>query len=108
MTGEGDSAYLNINVKDTTINGVLEYNWNLRNDDTGTVVGVYRDSLLYVNYSFESEGITSVKEVIFKYRQGQLFQAFGELDQRNDTVIFRDRGLLQFDLQHPFIKSQCK
>lgn len=107
MVFKRDSATLRLTVQDTTVSGLLVYKWHERDGNTGTIAGVIRDSLIWANYTFQSEGLTSIREVVFKIRDTTLVPAYGELSEVNGRLIFTDRNNLHFTDDHPFVKVPC-
>lgn len=107
MTQKRDTALLNLQVTDTLVSGDLVYHWNTRDGNKGTLKGVLRDSLILADYTFQSEGMTSVREVIFKIKDSTLVQAFGELVPGKEKVSFRNRNTLQYLEKTPFLKISC-
>lgn len=107
MTQKQDTALLSLRVEDTLVSGDLSYQWHARDANKGTLKGVLRDSLILADYTFESEGLTSVREVIFKIKDSTLIQAFGELVPNAKKVTFRDPNNLQYLERTPFIKTAC-
>ena len=107
MTLKRDSAILDLNIKDTTVSGRLDYIFFEKDQNKGTINGVLRNDVIHADYTFESEGKTSVREVIFKISGDTLIPAYGELMQRDDKIIFANKDALQFNDLHPFIKVAC-
>jgi hypothetical protein len=107
MTLKRDTATLNLSVKDTTVTGTLRYDWHEKDRSNGTIKGVLRNNSIYADYTFESEGMTSVREVVFKIQDTVLLQGFGALTEENGKIIFQHRDSLQFDTIHPFLKIMC-
>jgi len=107
MTMKQDTANLQLNLMDSTVTGKLQYDWNEKDGNTGTIKGVLRDSLVFADYTFESEGLMSVREVIFRLHDHSLIQGFGQLEEKKGKIVFKDKGSLQFDTTHPFFKTRC-
>lgn len=107
MTLNRDTATMKLNVADTVVTGQLVYDWDEKDGNTGTVKGVLRDSLIYADYTFESEGMTSVREVIFKISGTLLQQAVGDLTEQNNKVIYKDPTKLDFNTMPAFMKVPC-
>jgi len=103
-----DTATLQLAVKDTTVTGDLRYDWYERDGNTGTLNGVLRNDRIYADYTFQSEGTTSVREVIFKIENGTLLQGFGNLKEEKGKVIFQEPDNLQFQTANPFFKIACR
>lgn len=107
MTMKRDTAFLSLQVQDTVVSGKLRFHWYARDGNVGTIKGVLRDSLIVADYTFESEGLTSVREVIFKIEGPVLQQAVGELEERDGKIVFRDHAQLQYMRTYPFVKIAC-
>lgn len=108
MTMKNDSAWLNLAVNDTVVTGDLKYNLYEKDSNIGSITGVVRDSMIYADYTFQSEGMTSVREVIFKISGDTLIQAFGDLSEKNGKIVFVNKNELQYINTSPFIKGSCQ
>jgi hypothetical protein len=107
MTLKRDTASLQLTMQDSTVTGTLQYHWYERDANDGTLQGVLRNDTIYADYTFRSEGMTSVREVVFKIQDDTLVEGFGELTEQQGKVVFRDRSKLQFQNAYPFIKVAC-
>ena len=108
MIMKRDTATLSLQIQDSTISGNLNYRWAEKDHNKGTIKGFVRDSLLIADYTFESEGLTSVREVVFKLRGDTLLQGTGELTEQNGKTIFKQKDQLQYDKTAPFIRVTCQ
>ncbi len=108
MTMKNDSGWLNLTVNDTVVTGTLKYNLYEKDSNTGTINGVVRNNMIHADYTFQSEGMTSVREVIFKISGNTLIQAFGDLVEKNGKIIFVDKNDVQYINTSPFIKGNCE
>lgn len=101
-----DTATLSLNAEGSKITGSLSYHWFEKDHNDGTFDGeIMNDSLLVADYTFQSEGNTSVRQVVFKIRDSLLLQGYGELIEKNDTSFLRDVKLAIFDTKNPFRKG---
>jgi hypothetical protein len=107
MVFKKDSAHLVLEVKDTTVTGTLVFNFAQKDKNRGTIKGVLRNNMIYADYTFHSEGMTSVREVVFKIEDDNLVQAFGDITEKGGKLIFTDKEHLQFQTANPFIKTDC-
>lgn len=106
MIIKNDTAIISLNTQGDSVSGSLSYNWYERDDNDGTFKGAIKnDSLILADYTFQSEGVTSVRQVVFKLKDSVLLQGYGELQERNDTAFFRDVNLVIFDTKNPFRKG---
>lgn len=105
---KGSTAFLSLNINNGSVTGNLEYRLKEKDTNTGTIKGYIKGDRIYTFYNFQSEGMTSVREEIFKIEGDRLLIAIGESDIRNDTVVFRSKDNLRFDEAFPFAKTSCK
>lgn len=107
MTHKGDTATLQLAVQDSVVSGSLVYRLFQKDKNTGTIKGVLRDSLILADYTFESEGLTSVRELILKIEDTVLLQAFGDLQTKGNKVVFVNPAAVQYMADNPFVKLAC-
>lgn len=105
---KGDTATLDLQIQDSVITGQLNYRWAEKDNNSGTIWGIVRDSLLIADYTFQSEGLSSVREVVFKLKGDTLLQGYGELTEQGNKVLFKEKDRLQYDTSFPFIKVDCQ
>lgn len=106
MIIKNDTALMSLNHAGDSVSGSLSYNWYEKDDNNGTFRGaVKNDTLIVADYTFQSEGTTSVRQVAFKIKDSILQQGYGELIMKNDTSFFRDVNLIIFDTKNPFKKG---
>ncbi len=102
-----DTALINLDIRDSVVNGTLQYHWSEKDHNNGRIKGVLRDSLIIASYDFRSEGVMSVRQVAFRLHQGQLIEGYGELEQRRDSIFFKNTDTLQYLTERPFSKVDC-
>lgn len=107
MTMKKDSAFLDLQVTDTVVTGTLTFDFFEKDRNKGTLQGVLRNDHILADYTFQSEGVTSVREVVFKIKDSTLVQAHGELKEAGSKLVFVDKENLQYEETHPFIKVAC-
>lgn len=107
MTIKQDTASMELTVRDTIVTGKLIYAWNEKDGNIGSLNGVLRGDLIFAEYTFESEGTTSTRELIFRLEDSLLQQAVGELDQKNNKIVYKDPDQLDFNTMPPFMKIPC-
>lgn len=107
MTLKRDTAILRLDVQDSTVTGDLRYAFYEKDHNAGTIKGVLRNDTIYADYTFQSEGMTSVREVVFQVQGNTLLQGFGDLTEQNGKVVFQNRRKLQFQEANPFLKITC-
>ncbi|MEO7800918.1 MAG: hypothetical protein ABIR81_02905 [Ginsengibacter sp.] len=103
-----DSAALNLQVAGGQISGTLSYNLFEKDKNKGTITGNIKDDLIIADYTFQSEGMTSVREVVFKIDGENLIEGMGDIDVDGDTARFKSKTELEFNTDRPFIKTACE
>lgn len=103
-----DTATLHINFSGSEVSGDLVYKRFEKDGNVGTLKGKVQDSLIIADYTFESEGITSVREVVFKMRGDNLIEGYGDIKMNGDTARFKDHFKLKYLDRQPFVKVACK
>lgn len=98
-----DTATLQIEKRGDSVSGHLTYNNKEKDDNDGIFSGQQlSDSTILVNYTFASEGVRSVRQLVFKIRDSVILQGYGEEHPRHDTAFLRDPKLAVYDSKHPF------
>ncbi|MEO8534938.1 MAG: hypothetical protein ABI441_14365 [Flavobacterium sp.] len=90
------------------VNGTLSYNISGKDKNEGILVGNMKGDTLIADYTFTSEGISSVREVAFLSREGTFIEGYGETVEANDKITFKDKSKLKFDQKNILIKVDCK
>jgi hypothetical protein len=89
------------------VNGKLSYNIVGKDKNEGTLIGnIYGDTLI-ADYTFDSEGVSAVREVAFLQREGTYIEGHGDVVEANGKVSFKDRKKLKFDVKNTLTKVDC-
>lgn len=86
------------------ITGALAYNNYQKDSSSGSFNGTLADNILLGNYSFDSEGMHSDRQVIFKKVGNSFIQGFGPVKIVDNKEIF-DSVKITYDPKSTFIKS---
>jgi len=89
------------------VNGKLSYNITGKDKNEGTIVGNMKGDTLIADYTFMSEGVSSVREVVFLQKDGTLIEGYGDVVDANNKVTFKDKKKLKFDAKNTLTKSDC-
>ena len=107
MINGRDTATLQVSVKDTTVTGNLVFDWAEKDGNKGTLQGVLRDSLIIADYTFESEGLISVRQEVFKIEEGAMVHGYGAVKEKSGKIVYQNPDDLQYDTLHIFKKRDC-
>ena len=105
-----DTISLSLNIKNGQLSsGNLSYDFYEKDKNTGTVVGEIKGDTLYADYTFTSEGVSSVRQVAFLKKGNTYVEGFGAvIDDNKGQVIFKDRKQLKFDGNVVLSKVDCQ
>ncbi len=106
-TTDSDSIMLQLTRIDSMVSGELTYILYEKDANKGTIDGVMKGDTLFADYTFTSEGTTSVREVAFVQRGDELVEAFGEVEEQNGKFVFSDRSLLTLNENVVLKASAC-
>ncbi|QHS62013.1 hypothetical protein [Chitinophaga agri] len=103
-----DTSYLQFETTNEAISGQLEYRLFEKDKNQGTITGTIANNILEAQYSFMSEGVTSVRPVVFKLENNQAFEAIpSSINDQGIPVFEKDAAKLKFE-ETPFVKGDCK
>jgi hypothetical protein len=83
--------------KGTAVEGSLIYNFYEKDDSKGTLTGGYSNGILLAEYTFSSEGITSVRQVIFKKAPDGFIEGFGETKMEGSKEVFKNAAKVSYN-----------
>ena len=90
------------------VNGKLSYNLVGKDKNEGTLFGNMKGDTLVADYTFNSEGTSSVREVVFLQKDGAFIEGYGDVATANNKVSFKDKSKLKFDQKNTLTKVDCK
>jgi len=106
-TMKKDSAFLRINITDNVVSGDLEYKNFEKDSNKGTIKGKMLGDTLLADYTFLSEGATSVREVVMLRKGPGFIEGYGESEEKNGKMNFINRSKLNFKKGMTFKKTNC-
>jgi len=96
ITGK-DSVFLKLTQNNNIVLGDLEYKRFQKDQNKGTITGAMRGDTLLADYTFMSEGVPSVREVIFLKKGNRLVEGFGDVEEKNGKMGFKNTGTVKFN-----------
>ncbi|UIR57313.1 hypothetical protein LZQ00_05725 [Sphingobacterium sp. SRCM116780] len=100
-----DTVSLEITSNEKEIKGNLTYSLAEKDKNSGSITGQLKDSILIADYTFQSEGTTSVRQVAFKVEGDTLIEGYGVFDPTGTT--FKNVNNIDFTSKMPLIKTDC-
>ena len=102
-----DTVLLSFTRNDTAINGELMYQFFQKDRNTGIINGTIKGDTIIADYKFNSEGTTSVRQVVFLKHGDELLEGFGDVEEYNGKMVFRNISSLVFDSSMVFSLTDC-
>lgn len=107
ITGK-DTAFLELNIQGDSVRGKLAYRNFEKDSSEGTVRGTRQGNFIDVQYTFNSEGMTSVRRIIFKQTDDRVYEGLANaFDKEGNPLYDSDRNKIRFD-QAAFTPGDCR
>lgn len=108
MTPQGDTIILNLTQQGLDVHGTLMYSLFEKDRNIGTLRGRMHADTLRADYTFESEGVESVREVVFLAKGENFVEGYGSMEETDNKTIFSPGTTLTFDSEEVLKKTECK
>lgn len=102
---EGNIIAMEIQYNTEDITGTLTYDFIGKDLNTGTFRGKLVNNILVADYTFQSEGVSSERQIAFKFLNDQFVEGYGE--RVKNGTRFKDIARLQFNTNMPLKKVDC-
>lgn len=96
-TNGKDTIQAKIIIQSGKVTGDLTYQLFEKDSNTGTIVGSVKGDTLLAEYTFMSEGTSSNREVVFLRKGNKLIEGYGDMEENDGVMAFKDKSLLNFD-----------
>ena len=103
-----DTASLTLMISGRIITGELHYQLFEKDSNKGLIKGEMRGDTLIADYTFNSEGKQSTRQVAFLRKDGKLIEGFGEVMEKDGEMYFKSIADLKFGDAIEFTKVNCK
>lgn len=94
----GDTVSLHLTVNGKTASGHLTYALKEKDRNTGTIEGKIENGVLLADYTFNSEGQSSVREVAFRLNGTSAVEGYGDMEEKNGKMVFKNASNLEFPM----------
>jgi hypothetical protein len=105
---EKDIVLLTLILKNDSVTGTLSYNLYEKDNNYGTLRGQLKEGLLVADYLFQSEGVLSNRQVVFKLTGTSFTEGYGEVVYGNGKATFKNIDSLNFGHSFVLDKVTCK
>ncbi|WP_225869516.1 hypothetical protein [Pedobacter psychroterrae] len=103
-----DTATLKINTENEELTGNLAYKLFEKDSNKGTIAGEMKGDTIIAEYIFNSEGRSSIREIVLLRKDGKLYEGYGDVEERKGKMVFKDRSKLKFGDAIVFSKTDCQ
>ena len=103
-----DTVYLTLAGPAAATTGNLIYHYAGKDRNRGTIRGAFSGDTLRAEYTFQSEGTESVREVAFVRRGPGFTEGYGPVTERNGKTVFQQPHQLKFDNRITLAPVACK
>ena len=103
-TSAKDTINLHLQISGNIVTGDLAYNYFAKDKNTGTIQGNMKGDTLFAEYKFMSEGTESIREVVFLKKENDFVEGYGEAEEKNGKMIFKNTSGLNFN-NNLFLKN---
>ena len=95
-------------VNKNDVEGSIIYNFYEKDKNSGTIAGVIKGDTILADYTFNSEGTSSVREVIFIRKGDQLAEGYGPMEEKGGRTVFTDKSKVKFGDYILLSPIECK
>jgi hypothetical protein len=103
-----DSVLLHLKVAGSAITGNLNYHYDQKDQNAGTLNGQLKGDTLLATYTFMSEGKESQREVAFLKKGEEWIEGYGAIKQDNGKAVFVSTSALDFTAAKPLTRTDCR
>ena len=104
-----DTVLLNIELNGGKVTGELYINRFEKDVNRGTINGTMKGDTLFADYTFNAEGMQSVREVVFLKKDDVIIEGYGPLKyDSNNKAVFTNKDSLMFDEKMKLDKVACE
>jgi hypothetical protein len=107
---EKDTVTLTVDVNNVNqFEGELNYSYYQKDKSFGTLLGNVKGDTIFADYTFQSEGKTSIRELVFlKKDSNTIVEGHGEVIETNGKMALKDKSKIKFDGNVVYNKIDCK
>lgn len=91
-----DTVQLRLSIDGIKVTGSLLYKLHEKDSNKGQLQGTMNGDTLIANYTFQSEGTESVREVAFLIKDSTAIEGFGKVEEKNGRMVFTNPSALSF------------
>ena len=101
----GSAVSLQMQTIENDVTGTMVYALAEKDRNTGNFKGTIKNNILIADYTFQSEGVESTRQIAFELKDNKLIEGYGEMNE--DGTKFKDITQIKFDSKMPLSKTDC-
>lgn len=103
-----DTVTASLTIDGQKVSGNLIYNFFEKDKNTGSILGTIKGDTLVADYTFQSEGQESIRQVTFLRKDKTLIEGYGESKQEGNKSVFLNAKAIQFTSSTILKEVPCK
>jgi hypothetical protein len=103
-----DTVLLNLVFLDSLVTGDLSYRLHEKDKNNGKIRGVLKGDTIFADYTFLSEGTSSVREIVFLRKDNEIVEGFGEVEEHDGKMKFKKGAAIEFGGSMVLKAIECK
>jgi len=103
-----DTVKMRLNISGSAVTGTLEYRLKEKDSNRGTISGTMNGETLLADYTFNSEGTSSVRQVAFLIKDGKATEGYGDMEEKNGKMVFKDPAKVAYGKGIVLSKVDCE
>ncbi|GEP51245.1 hypothetical protein FNO01nite_19170 [Flavobacterium noncentrifugens] len=103
-----DTVTLSLTRNENDASGSLTFNWFEKDDSNGIFKGMFKGDTLVADYTFQAEGTSSVREMVFLKKGDVFYPGYGEMVEKENKQVFKDPKSIKFDDAVKIARTACR
>jgi len=103
-----DTIELEIDQEGAKASGNLHFKNFEKDSNHGPVSGEFVGDTLKLDYTFQSEGTTSIREIRFLKSGNSMIMGIGDMDDKGGKMMFTKPSEIKYDENLVLVKTECK
>lgn len=104
-----DTVSMSLSIKGNQLSsGKLNYKFFEKDKNEGSLIGEMKGDTLFADYTFMSEGVSSVRQVAFLKKGNTYLEGYGDIEENSGKTIFKNTKQIKFDGKIVLSKVDCK
>ncbi|MBC7493369.1 MAG: hypothetical protein H7221_00045 [Flavobacterium sp.] len=104
---DSNNVMMHISIVDNMVKGDLLIEYYQKDKNKGKIIGEMKGDTLYAEYTFNSEGLNSVREVAFLKKGNEFNEGFGDVEEKSGKMVFKNKATIKFENSMPLTKIKC-